>query len=140
MSWFSLGAPTTKKECKKPCCENKHGHSHGGQQQQQQQIPPQIQQALAQGFTPMQPITPAELKKMQADGLSQQDIMANLQEKAMAMKEKAVAEGLFIESPKFTEAKDGYAFQMYVNLYSLSILYFFKKIINNLIKLTTICT
>ena len=40
MSWFSLGAPTTKKECKKPCCENKHGHSHGGQQQQQ--IPPQI--------------------------------------------------------------------------------------------------
>ena len=138
MSWFSLGAPTTKKECKKPCCENKHGHSHGGQQQQQQ-IPPQIQQALAQGFTPMQPITPAELKKMQADGLSQQDIMANLQEKAMAMKEKAVAEGLFIESPKFTEAKDGYAFQMYVNLYSLSILYIFFKV-NNLIKLTTICT
>ena len=140
MSWFGLGAPTTKKECKKPCCENKHGHSHGGQQQQQQQIPPQIQQALAQGFTPMQPITPAELKKMQADGLSQQDIMAKLQEKAMAMKENAVAEGLFIEAPKFTEAKDGYAFQMYVNLYSLSILYFFKKIINNLIKLTTICT
>ena len=56
MSWFGLGAPTTKKECKKPCCENKQGHSHGGQQQQQQ-IPPQIQQALAQGFTPMQPIT-----------------------------------------------------------------------------------
>ena len=40
---------TTKKDCKKPCCENKHGHSHGGQQQQQQ-IPPQIQQALAQGL------------------------------------------------------------------------------------------
>ena len=108
MSWFSLGSPTTnKKACKDKHCE--HCEDNG---QQNQHIPAQVQKALAQGFQPIVPISPQELQKMKDSGMSQEDIMKRLQEVMAEKKRQAIEDKHFIESPKFTEAKEGYAFQM----------------------------
>lgn len=110
MSWFSLGSPSNdKKHCDKEHCEHCEDDGHG---QPNQHIPVQVQNALAQGFQPIVPISPQELQKMKESGMSQQDIMKRLQEIMAEKKKQAIEDKHFIETPKFTEAKEGYAFQM----------------------------
>ena len=109
MSWFSVGSPSnTKKTCNDKHCE----HCEDNAQQNHQHIPAQVQQALAQGFQPIVPVSPQELQEMKDSGMSQEDIMKRLQEVMAEKKRQAIADKHFIESPKFTEAKEGYAFQM----------------------------
>ena len=106
MSWFGFGGGNNN--------SGQHEHSHNGQpcQAHGHGVNQNLQHALAQGFQPMPAITPAEMRKMQDDGLTKEQIMEKIKEKGAAMKQKAIEEGMFIEAPKFTEAKDGYAFQM----------------------------